>query len=90
MADKNFKIPTPAELEAMRDVDIRTVDKDTLTDIRDVNVDNSLPQKERILDFIRQVGNPYCYKVGDIAVKVSFAGKCSLEDAVKDCILAGM
>ena len=38
-------------------------------------------KKERILDFIRQIGNPYCYKHGKYVVKVSFADtEATLED----------
>lgn len=43
------------------DFDIRDVDRSTLVDIRDVKVNTALPKRERILDFIRQIGNPYCY-----------------------------
>ena len=65
-------IYTPEEMEAMRNVDIRTVDPATLRDIRDVKVNTDLPKRERILDFIRQIGNPYCYRHGKYVVKVSF------------------
>lgn len=57
---------TREQVEAMQNVDIRTVDPDTLRDIRDVEVNTSLPKKERMLDFIRQIGNPYCYRHGEI------------------------
>ncbi len=60
------------EIDAMRDVDIRTVDPNTLRDIRDVKVNVELPKKERILDFIKQIGNPYCYRHGKYVVKVSY------------------
>ena len=60
------------ELEAMKKVDIRTVDIDTLRDIRDVKINTDLPKEERILDFIRQIGNPYCYRHGKYVVKISF------------------
>ncbi len=63
---------TREQIEAMQNVDIRTVDPDTLRDIRDVEVNTALPKKERILDFIRQIGNPYCYRHGKYVVKVSF------------------
>ena len=65
-------IYTKEELEAMKNVDIRTVDIDTLRDIRDVKVNTDLPKEERILDFIRQIGNPYCYRHGKYVVKISF------------------
>lgn len=66
------KIYTAKELEAMQSVDVRTVDIDTLRDIRDVKINTDLPKKERILDFMRQIGNPYCYRHGKYVVKISF------------------
>ena len=64
---------TRSQIEAMESVDIQSVDPDTLRDIRDVKINIDLPKKERILDFIRQIGNPYCYRHGKYVVKVSFA-----------------
>lgn len=58
---------TREEIDAMRNVDIRTVDPKTLRDIRDVTVNTDLPKRERMLDFIRQIGNPYCYRCGKYA-----------------------
>lgn len=63
---------TREAIEAMKAVDIRTVDPKTLRDIRDVHVDEKLPKKERMLEFIRQIGNPYCYRHGKYVVKVGF------------------
>ena len=72
---------TREQIEAMQNVDIRTVNPDTLRDIRDVEVNTALPKKERILDFIRQIGNPYCYRHGKYVVKVSFTDTdVTLED----------
>lgn len=58
---------------SMREVDIRTVDPDTLIDIRNVRINTALPKRERLSDYLRQIGNPYCYKCGKMVVKVSFA-----------------
>ena len=72
---------TREQIEAMQNVDIRTVDPDTLRDIRDVTDNADLPKRERILDFIRQIGNPYCYRHGKYVVKVSFTDTdVTLED----------
>ena len=77
------------ELEAMSHVDIRTVDPTTLVDIRDVKVNSGLPKRERILDFIRQVQNPYCYKCGKMVVKVSFAEtEATIEDKLESYLLS--
>lgn len=64
---------TIEQIEAMQNVDIRSVDPDTLRDIRDVKVNTDLPKQERILDFIRQIGNPYCFRHGKYVVKISFS-----------------
>lgn len=72
---------TREQIEAMPNVDVRTVAPATLRDIRDVVVKPDLPKKERILDFIRQIGNPYCYRHGKFVVKVTFADTdVTLED----------
>ena len=44
-----------------------------LVDIRDVNIDTSLPVEERIRSYIEQVKDPYCFRVGDVKVRVSFS-----------------
>lgn len=60
-------------LEEMRDVDVRTVSRDDLVDIRDVVINQDQPKVERIKSFIRQIRNPYCFKVGNVVVKTVFA-----------------
>ena len=60
------------DLRAMQEVDVRTVDRESLRDIRDVEINAGLPKGERILDFIRQIGNPYCYRHVDYVVTISF------------------
>ena len=74
-------IYTEEQVKAMQNVDIRTMDPAGLRDIRDVKVNTDLPKRERILDFIRQIGNPYCYRHGKYVVKVSFTDTdVTLED----------
>jgi hypothetical protein len=65
---------TQINLEELRQVDVRTVDPATLVDINNLNIDTALPKEERLGEFVRQIGNPYCFKVGKVAVSVGFAG----------------
>lgn len=66
---------------------IRAIDRSALVDIRDVMVNMALPKRERVMDFIRQIGNPYCYRHGKYVVKVSFADTdISLEDRLESYI----
>ena len=73
------------KVEEWKNVDVREVDMDTLVDIRDVNIDMDWPREKRIEEFIRQIKNPYCFKVGKVAVKVEFSeGDATFEDRVKE------
>ena len=71
-------------LEEMKEIDNRTVDPESLVDIRTVAVDPALPRAEKLKSFVKQIKNPYCYKYGEIIVKISFAnnGK-TLEDCLE-------
>lgn len=71
-------------LEEMREIDVRTVDPESLVDIRTVTVDPVLPRAEKLKSFVKQIKNPYCYKYGDVIVKIGFAnnGK-TLEDCLE-------
>lgn len=65
-------------------VDVRTVDRDQLQDIRAVSIDTSLPCAERIKSYIRQIGNPYCYLDNGIVVEIGYADtQISLQDRLK-------
>ena len=76
-------------LEAMRNADIRAADPAALVDIREVKVNTTLSQRERIFDFINQVKNPYLYKCGKMIVKVSFAEtEATLEDKLETYLLS--
>jgi hypothetical protein len=65
----------------MKNIDLKDINGDELVDIRDVKVNTALPKRERAVDFIRQIGNPYCYKHGKYVVKVGFSDtEVSLEE----------
>ena len=59
------------DLEAMRNVDIRNVDSSALADIRDINIDPSLPINIKSADYLRQSkGNAYCFVCDGVIVKL--------------------
>lgn len=45
----------------------------SLVDIRDVEIDETLPIEERMKSYVKQIKNPYMFKVGDTIVRVSYA-----------------
>lgn len=59
-------------LKKMAEVDVCSVSKDSLVDIKDVTIDTEKERKERVIDFIHQVKNPYCFLCNGIIVKMSF------------------
>lgn len=79
---------TSEELRAMREVDIRTVDRSSLVDAESVKINTELSTEERIADYIRQIKNPYCYLYKGMVVKISFSGKRKLEDCMKDSLFS--
>ena len=61
-----------------------------LADIRDVEIDPSLPQEERMKSYLRQIKNPHLYRCGDMIVRVSFANTgATLGDRLKQYLLSG-
>lgn len=59
-------------LRRMAQTDIRTVDRDTLVERSTVKLDPKLSREERILSYIEQIKNPYCYLDDGVVVKISF------------------
>lgn len=62
------------DFETLRQVDVRTVDPDTLVDIGEIKIGKNLSREERITEFVRQIKNPFCFKVGKVAVSVGYSG----------------
>ena len=76
---------TREELERMADVDVRTVDISALTDLRDIQIDTSLPVAKKREAFASQTGNVYINRIGDYVVKVKFQEKgASMEDKMME------
>ena len=76
-------------IEELKSVDIRTVDPDTLVDLRDVVINPELTRDERLIDFIKQIKNPYCYKHGKAIIKVSHADtEATLEDRLESYFMS--
>lgn len=63
---------TQYDLSAMKAVNIQDVDKDNLVDLNSVTIDETLPVAERVASFVSQIKNPYCFRIGDVKVKVVY------------------
>ena len=74
---------TVYDFDAMKSVDIRTVDPETLVDINEINIDFNLPFVEKASAYLHQIQNPYCFKCGDVIVKLSYA---TTDITIEDCM----
>ena len=76
-------------LEELKSVDIRTVKPEDVADIQQIKIDDTLPQQEMRKEFIRQVGNPYCFRVGKVIVKSSYSGDgVSLNERFEELLMS--
>ncbi len=73
--------------EELAAVDIRTVDMEELVDITTLEKDLSGEDPaERFRLFLQAVKNPYCFRVGEMAVKSSFSGNVSLQQRIQEIV----
>ncbi len=60
------------QLQQLQTIDIRTVDKNLLVDINEVQIPDNLSGTDKAEYFLENIRNPYCYKQGEYVVKVNF------------------
>ena len=64
---------------------IEAVDKADLVDASGFILDNKIPLAQRAINMIATIKNPYCFRVGDIGVKLEFADNAPpLQDVFTD------
>jgi len=69
----------------LANVDIEAVNKDDLVDVSGFTFDNTVPQEQRAARIIEAVKNPYCFRVGDMGVKLEFSEDApALQDVFAD------
>ena len=52
------------KLEEMSRMEYGAANKDELVDIETVHIDPDLPPAERLLNYLEQIKNPYCFRCG--------------------------
>ncbi len=61
------------KLERCKNICIDEVDKNEIEDISKININKRKSSKDRILDFLNSVSNPYIFKVNGKLVKIEFS-----------------
>ena len=52
--------------------DLRTCDPNELVDLSDIQIDTSLPLRERMEHYRRQIRDPYLFKVDGLIIKTVY------------------
>ena len=60
-------------IEKMQSVNLDAVDKETLVDAGGFVLDHSWPLEKQAARMLEQLKNPYCFRYGDMAIKLEFA-----------------
>lgn len=65
----------------------KKAEQETLAERSTVKLDPGLSREERILSFIEQIKNPYCYLDDGVEVKISFMDTdVTLEERMKEYV----
>jgi len=64
---------TNKQLEEMSRQSIETINRKELADISAVHIRQDLPHNEKVLAFLEEIKNPYCFLCGDVPVRVCFS-----------------
>ncbi len=75
----------------MKKISIKECDKEQLTDLSSIEIDREKSKQERMLDYLRQVKNPYYFRVGDVAVRLVFdEGGRSFQQCMEELVQANI
>ena len=78
-------------IESMKQISIKECDKEQLVDLLSIAIDVERSKQERMLDYLRQVKNPYYFKVGDVAVRLVFdEGGRSFQECMEELVQANI
>lgn len=77
------------DLRELENVDIRTIKKNTLVEIKKVKIDPELERRERISSFVQQIKNPYCFICDGVIVKIGYTEtEDTLEEKLNEYFLS--
>lgn len=63
---------TVEELQRLAHMDIRDLKREDLDNAGDIEIDRSLPAKERMMDYLQKCKNPYAENVGKYILMVTY------------------
>jgi hypothetical protein len=70
------------------EIDMNTIDVGQLFDISTLQLDNTIPFGERRDHIEAQMGNPYCFRYGEMGIALEFDGsKPSLQEVLTGLLI---
>lgn len=63
---------TVKQLDEMSQSELEKIDRTGLVDIHNIQIDMNLAPEQRMIHYLEQVKNPYCFLCGDTAVRIRF------------------
>ena len=73
-------------LETMRRMKPRFLNMEDLSDLTEIEIDDSLTNEERALSLLRQTRNPYFYRYEGMIVTISDAEKELMDSFLANCL----
>lgn len=72
------------KLKKYKELSIEDINKEKIKDINEIKITRKKLSKQRILDFLNEVDNPYFFKVNGKIVQIAFNEDSSL--SANDCL----
>ena len=75
-------------LSDLSSVAVDAIEINELVEINSISVNKQLPKEARILRYIDEIKNPYCFRVGSHAVKMQFSSSgLTLQNALVKSVI---
>lgn len=72
-----------SKIEKYKDLDLSEINPDDIPDIKEIKIDKRKSSKDRILDFLNSVENPYVFKINGKLVQIKFS---DTNKTAEDCL----
>jgi hypothetical protein len=76
------------QFQELANINIEKISKEELIDVSASSLDITIPHEERARHICQTVKNPYCFRVGDMGVKLEFSDNApGLQDIFTDFLI---
>ena len=81
-------MPKQTLINLLSKAEITRETKESLVDAGSIFLDNTIPREHRAALLLEKIKNPYCFRVGDIGVKLEFSdGGPTLQETLESFLI---